>query len=681
MTTISGLSDLMLELRAELQVQHQPERRARATLKPNRHGWTEEPYADEAFRIWEDTLGRFPQDLQTVHHLAIMHHARAFDLEQSEDSTRADADWKRALELWYRLWSEDGFWEELARRVDPDLQNPFPEVRLKLPEQLLQVHFDIAFDQQTANHRARQHVKIALDSPFPHEAKDRVRLRAYERLTGGLPPAVWNAGTIDRQTLDPALQAVAGYLSLDEMFQPALADLLSLLVKVQLGYVQRINAAGAVDTPEDRQRELEDLKTADSLYDPYVERLERHIAELEPEVLSNLTQWHRLSGQAHRALDEYELAAAHYRRALASAARDDTNTLTGDELRNEWALSVILAAREDAGRGETGKARELIASTRREEGLSAECLVLRAGIWVLLREFDEARQDCNRAVQLDPDNSAIFILRAQYHLALLDVDRARADLERAERLAASGGSEQRDALRELRKHVDSLQQRIDLYGGVRSFQLQQQATEAFNNGQFGRAGDLLRQALRVASTDGRAELEKELRICLAKQADSPLQQAIRRLEAGDFGGARRFCDQALQIYPECYPALLYRAQCHLDAQNVDAACADLDLAEVHAKRDGDRKALEAAATLRRTIQQIEQRTAEFGGAAAFHLRQQAVEAFNGGQVEQAISLLRQAISVARRGHEQKLREELAICLDALAVRKTNEAIKLMGLDK
>lgn len=390
------LPALLRELRGELQVRSRPGRQAYLRLRPNRYGWTEEPYHDDAFGIWEGLLRRFPGDYQTMHHLAIMYHARAFDFEEGTDPGAADADWTRALELWHRLWRADEFWSDLASELDADVQDPFPELRAGWPERLLQVHFDIAFAEDTKHYRARRHIRLALDSPFADEVKEKIRLRAYERTVAHLLPVVWEPETVDGPTLAPALKAIRSYLDLDEEFLPALSDLLSLLVKYQTGQVQQVNAA--VDE-ENRDALIREAATFAQQHGAYIAPLDRDLARLEPGVLSDLIAWHARAGQALRLAEDYERAATSYEFA-AFAARQDGNEIRREELRREQEMCHALAAREHALSGDDSRkaqARELLAGLTGGEH-SAECLRIMANTRMLLEDYPAAEADCRAAL-------------------------------------------------------------------------------------------------------------------------------------------------------------------------------------------------------------------------------------------------------------------------------------------
>ena len=63
-------------LAGELDASLNPHRFAMGQLGVNAMGWTKTPYNMEAFRLWSALMSRPPVESSTLHHLAIMHHAR-----------------------------------------------------------------------------------------------------------------------------------------------------------------------------------------------------------------------------------------------------------------------------------------------------------------------------------------------------------------------------------------------------------------------------------------------------------------------------------------------------------------------------------------------------------------------------------------------------------------------------
>lgn len=596
-TGATRMAELVRELRSELEVHNNPERQAFSHLHPSPSGCPQEPYADEAFQIWESLLRRAPDDLRTVHHLAVMYHARAFDGEakppdpkQADEHWRKTDDaWRKALELWHRLWREDAFWEDLARGLDDGVPDPFPPVRAAWPEQLLEVHLTIAWDEHTRNHRCRSHVRLALESPFPAEVKESVRMRAYERVTREVSPAAWSSDTFDADTLDKGIASVVRYLELDEGFVPALKDLMGLLGRLQSANVQHANAYG--EDREQLESRLREMQRLVGRYEPHVRRLEQGIEQLESDTLSHLVLWHARAGQAHRMLKSFEPAADHCRRAWLAARRDASDPQRTGEMHREWLSCTLLRAREHAIQGKKGRteAETLLAGIASEE-LPPVCLMLRANIHMLLERLDDGERDClsalnlldnegtageeaelepqlrqlleqirrthrrlavepklaaaskalaekqaakalpllEEAAKIDPDHAATYFLRAQCHLQGFEIKAGLADLDRVEKLAGEDG-QVREAVSRLRHELGELRKLLDQYGGAAALRLQQKAVEAFNSDRFTEAADLLRQALKAANGTDKS-LKKELAVCLSLLAVQKTNQAIVLLQ-------------------------------------------------------------------------------------------------------------------------------------------------------
>lgn len=94
-----------------------PDRIALAELGMEPMGWTRLAYCPKAFDIWCRQLELLPDDPLTLHHMAIMHHARAFDLEAGPKPTESDADWGAAMGFWHRLHAMDTFWDNLTAKA------------------------------------------------------------------------------------------------------------------------------------------------------------------------------------------------------------------------------------------------------------------------------------------------------------------------------------------------------------------------------------------------------------------------------------------------------------------------------------------------------------------------------------------------------------------------------------
>ena len=216
-------------LAGELDASLNPHRFAMGQLGVNAMGWTKTPYNMEAFRLWSALMSRPPVESSTLHHLAIMHHARAFDREATDDPTSADADWEAAMGYWHRLSQVDSFWDQIASIACRNTKRDAVDaLRANLPHLILQVHFDIAFDPATSTHRAKYHVRRAMHSPFAKEACEAVRHNTYAQFIRQIAANVWQVDMLDPEVLKQGTDRIQAYLEIDPGCIPALEDALRL---------------------------------------------------------------------------------------------------------------------------------------------------------------------------------------------------------------------------------------------------------------------------------------------------------------------------------------------------------------------------------------------------------------------------------------------------------------------
>lgn len=587
---------LLDELAAELKIRDRPEQRAWTRLAPTKNGWPTRLYDDQAFQLWDKAARGLPKDLRAVHHLAIMHHARAIDVEQSEHPSQSDVDWKSALQLWHQLYEADGFWADVAKLVDvpPEL---VPQVRQEMAEQLLRLHFDIALDEQSPHHRARFHVQLALNSSFPREVIERVRIKAYERAIDGVDAAAWAPRTREAQVLLPAIETVVHFLELDERCPAALMDLFRLLKQLQAGLVIRTNGTLGAD---EQDRAFGEIRALAKKYDGYIKKIESLLfdaSDRDELVLSDLASWHSLTGQACGAQRLYDEEASWYDRALRAAQAGNDPTV--DEYRGRWMFATALSARKHAI-DDKSKARRLIGAIDKSRDLPdggtrpvpSVVLSVRAQVWMLLGELDMAEHDARAALAAlrssDGDVSDFFSddpgkLEASYQNLLAEIG-------------------ERQIVRKVKPHMDK-------------------ATQAIK--------------------------------------DRRLVEATHEL------------DKALAIDRDFAPALVDRAQCRLELLDLPGARTDLDRAERLLKSAGDERGLAVVGELKQALNTVRKQVEQYGGSEATRLRREGVKAFNEGNSEAGILLLRKARAAARPQSTRALDDDLGGCLNSAAVELVN----------
>ena len=152
------------------------------------------PYTDQALAELAIAHENDPDDIDIVHHLAIAHHARAWDMELS-DSPQAASEWERALNHWRAIAASSAFWASLKDKFlacDPD-GNPawLDEVRQNLLENLLDIHVDFVryYCEAETPRRALQHVEIVRRTRLPPAVKKRLIGKVFDAMTSAIPEA------------------------------------------------------------------------------------------------------------------------------------------------------------------------------------------------------------------------------------------------------------------------------------------------------------------------------------------------------------------------------------------------------------------------------------------------------------------------------------------------------------
>ena len=152
------------------------------------------PYTDAAIGEFEEAHRRDPANAGIVHHLAIAHHARAWDLELQGDP-RAEAEWQCALDYWRTVGASVEFWAALEAKVCQVDSKADPAIvhgtRRDLLENLLDVHVDFIryYCELDRPERAMAHVNIVNQALIPPAVKKRLVDKVYGAMTGSVAEA------------------------------------------------------------------------------------------------------------------------------------------------------------------------------------------------------------------------------------------------------------------------------------------------------------------------------------------------------------------------------------------------------------------------------------------------------------------------------------------------------------
>lgn len=701
----------------ELDVSQNPHRMALRYLGIDGMGWTKQPYSDESFRIWSDLAQRDGNDFETLHHLAIMHHARAFDHEMNNNPAKADEDWEAALSNWHRLWQADAFWNRLAAMACKNTKrDAVDQLREEFPALVLRVHYDIAFDPDTRHHRAKYHVKLVQESPFPGQSLATVRRETYLRFVDTVPPNVWQMNMLDPEVIKLGTDRIQEFLAIDPECSAALEDMLRLQVRLLRARYQDLQAMGE-ESPQ-RGSLLRTLKEAADDWRPYLDRLVPTAHEAEEEIRQKLCLWYRVMGEVHCALDLEPEAIGYYEQCKSAGQPDDD-----DYARCVKSLGKTHAylAREKAHR-QAHDARAYCDQVKQMANLPLSAHVMLANAYTLLDEFDVAKEVCECGLSVEPDvtetdyevieefhrdrqrletmlervgearhryeahqlldqatthmkddrfaeaiplldeaehlcpeESAVYFLRCQCYLDQDRIDETRKDLEAFRNLSAGS----RDDLQQADRLEEQVNRRAELLDefGVQAIELRGQAIRAFNRESFSEAADILRQALQVCRRNGRRKLNHELANALLNWAGRDVNQVMED-DSRSLSEKKSVCTAARQRLEEA-------SRLNPESREVSANLESLRRLTAQLETHG-----EAMARAR----EMEDR---YGGPRALELQQKAAQAFNNDQLNDAIKYLREALD-ASKGYQYpngapELKKELSVVLTGAAVTMVNEA--------
>lgn len=152
------------------------------------------PYTDLALLELEAAHKHNPDDVGIVHHLAIAHHAQAWDMELQGDP-QAAYEWERALGYWRTVAASSEFWTDLKTKLlacDPNADSTLlTEARWKLLEDLLDVHVDFVrhYCETGAPEHATTHVEIVKRARIPPAVRKRMVGKVFDAMTGAVPEA------------------------------------------------------------------------------------------------------------------------------------------------------------------------------------------------------------------------------------------------------------------------------------------------------------------------------------------------------------------------------------------------------------------------------------------------------------------------------------------------------------
>lgn len=589
-------TEFVQELGTEIRHREHGGAEAFAHLKPNTYRCVAEPYSDEAFRLWDEARRTVGDDPEILHHLAIMHHARAIDLEHGSEPSRSDDDWRAADHIWAKLCESALFWTDFAAfaRVDTTL---IDEARRDLAERCVRMHLAIAFEdiqsgEAIALERCRFHLDMAISSPFPIEVVEVVRANAYAREMTAVQAVAWQDGCLDQDVLDHAIASIKKYLDVDPTYLPALRDLTSFLDRRQLCFVQEMNSLSAQLGSDNvaysncaLRSVVHDIRAV-SYVEPILKGFDELPQSQQYPVLERLVLWFDRLGMHCAKLDRYDEAIANYDRAIAFAEQHNYDNIKEMTELHEERLIALLKQVDGFDHCSDEHSRKLL--DQRMAEISAE-----------------------------PDPPpALLLRRARLYLRRGDLDRAEADALALQAQLAAGMVE---SIGEIVRETDDLLDEIEVaqvtsrlkvpiesqnwplvlatlephprrsHPSLALLEIRAYCTL----GRGSEARTLLQDLHRRLKETPNPALEfileqaEDLVRFLPPEQGTTLDEATLLDEAGDPAGAITICDGLIAAEPANCEAYLLRARCRDRVGDGIGARADLDHAEEVGLERGD----------------------------------------------------------------------------------------------
>lgn len=188
---------------------------------------------DEAMTLWEEHYSKNPDDLDAMHHMALIYHELAIKSEREIKWTDSAQYWEKAMKLWPKLLMHKDFWSYYSGRVEDFSEDQAETLRKKLVKDILYINYRFYKDAsyKSNNRRAAGHYQIIKNSDFPvSEIKSLLDRIGREVLSEEIK-GVLVQDLVDQGHYNEAIERANYLLELDKRSYYGLSLLLKVLTK------------------------------------------------------------------------------------------------------------------------------------------------------------------------------------------------------------------------------------------------------------------------------------------------------------------------------------------------------------------------------------------------------------------------------------------------------------------
>ncbi|MCA9179144.1 MAG: tetratricopeptide repeat protein [Planctomycetales bacterium] len=617
--SLQKLDECLSVVEEKLAADIDPGLEALALLGVQRMGALDRSYHDDAFAIWERQLtGDDEQDFLVLHHLAIMHHSRAIDLERGSKPARSDRDWERSLDLWRRLIGCDAFWARIQDTASRDRPQHVEAVRERLPVSLLRMHYDVALHAATKNHRAQFHLRLVRKGPFPEEMVNQAQSEVYKEHTTKIEDDAWSPNLLDADRIGAAMEIVEQYLRVDSDCIPALSDLLTFQDRLISAWFPEYRAAG--DDEAQQNQVLRRIQQLGERWKKHIDSLAQSARALDEAAQSKLAQWYRIMGDVHMAMERLDAAREFYESGSQLPLESDNVSGCRKGLEDATIYAQLEAANRHLEKEEFARAESVLTKVLEAKPGHPRSLFLRCQTRAKLEKFDAALEDLAAFREAEPDQTAaaerldsdISLKKADSLIKGKQFDRALAVLNQAARKHP--------------RNADVLFLRCHCHIQLNNEKPARKDVELLREVADGDQ-DLLQAADRLEKKVASMGVGKELDAVQEAMENKKFSIAINQLNSI----IRKHPDEAIAYFLRC--------QCYMATENLSGARTDL---ASFRSRASDPDARAAADRIQEQLHEMVQLKLDFGNMRALELFSEGAKTFSSNQLK-GLDLMREAL--------------------------------------
>lgn len=589
------------------------------------------------------------------------------------------------------LCDNDAFWSYLAdiacRKAKRDSADA---LRAKLPELLLQIHYDIALAPGTKQHRIAYHIGLVKKSAFPQAAKAAVQRESYTRFIARVPDTVWQIDTLDPAVIKTGTDAITEFLKIDPGCIPALEDAVRLEVRLTRSHFNELQAAG--DNQAVRDRILKSMKQVADEWGPYFDQLLSAFAGTTSSS-ANLEAWksrgepeawvrRHLDGWNH---DDWLELLVSLRQSqywpMQEAAIGQHLEMLRAKLKTpefKWTTSGYTwsCSTQPGPPAKTLIHEAPSGFTRREVAALDEEVRQKLAFWYrvmgdVLRASDHHEESIKyyqsgvRAAPADDD---------EYGRCTRSQGEAMAYVAREK--AHKGEAGAREFCERTRAHppltITAYRMLANAYALLHEFD----TAEALCKSGAALEPDLTDiEAIQEHEKDRERLMEYAKEIAKERKryrAHEQIEEGQEHMKKSRFSQAVACFTSAQALVPDEPAVFFFRAQCYLGLGDPEKASKDAQEFWRMLPKDAPKEMREAATRLQQQVKECGEDFRKFGGQVP-NLRREAAIAYKADKYAVAESKLREAIRICPAAGKHDVECELAIVLANWAVHEVNEA--------